>query len=184
MHLLQRHPGSHVRWIVLSGTRQRAEEAEQSARALLDGLAEPDIVVFTFRDGFFPFQGAAVKEAFEALKAEPAPDLIFTHARSDLHQDHRLVSELTWNTWRSQLILEYEIPKYDGDLARPGVYVPLSRDLVKRKLDHLESHFASQRGKPWYDREVFLAVMRVRGMESRSPSGYAEAFFARKLVLV
>ncbi|MEJ2288059.1 MAG: PIG-L family deacetylase [Deinococcales bacterium] len=183
LHLVKLHPASHVRWIVLSSTPERADEARESASTLLSDFLEPEILVFDFRDGFLPYQGMAVKEAFESLKGGPAPDVIFTHAHTDLHQDHRLAAELTWNTWRDNLILEYEIPKYDGDLARPGVYVPLSQDIVNVKLDHLERNFASQRSKPWYDRETFQGLMRLRGLECRAPSGYAEAFQARKLVL-
>ncbi len=127
--------------------------------------------------------GAEVKDYFERLKGELSPDVVFTHQRADLHQDHRLVSELTWNTFRNHLVLEYEIPKYDGDIGSPNVFVPLSESVSARKIDALLEHFASQRDKRWFTRDLFEASLRLRGMESNSPSGHAEAFYCRKLVL-
>jgi len=140
------------------------------------------IVIKKFRDGFLPYEGGLVKEAFEELKHEVSPDLVLTHARSDLHQDHRLVSELTWNTFRDHLILEYEIPKYDGDLGAPNVFVPLSESLCQRKIDALLASFPSQAGRRWFTEDLFRALLRLRGMECNAPSGYAEAFYGRKLV--
>jgi LmbE family N-acetylglucosaminyl deacetylase len=140
-------------------------------------------LVHGFRDGFFPYVGGEVKDAFEELKARVVPDIVFTHTRHDLHQDHRLVCELTWNTWRDQLILEYEIPKYDGDLGIPNVYVPVEEDLAREKTALLLRLFGSQTEKHWFDEELFVGLMRLRGMEGRSPSGYAEAFTCRKLAL-
>jgi LmbE family N-acetylglucosaminyl deacetylase len=140
-------------------------------------------VLESFRDGFLPYEGAAVKERFERLKGEVAPDLILTHARLDRHQDHRLVCELTWNTFRDHLILEYEIPKYDGDLGTPNLFVPLSREQAGRKVELLLRHFGSQRSRDWFDAETFQGLMRLRGVEARSPSGLAEAFHAPKLGL-
>ncbi len=136
-----------------------------------------------FRDGFLRYEGAQVKEAFEALKTEGAPDVIFTHARGDLHQDHRTVSDLTWNTFRSHLIMEYEIPKYDGDLGQPNAYVEVSEANVHRKSDYLTAFYASQAERPWFSPSTFESLMRIRGVESNSPSGYAEAFHLRKVSL-
>ena len=127
------------------------------------------------RDGYLPYEASEVKDTFEALKARVDPDLVLTHTRDDLHQDHRLVCDLTWNTFRDHLVLEYEIPKYDGDLGRPNAFVALEDDVVARKLELLEAHFGSQRSKDWFDDGVFRGLMRLRGMECRSPSGYAEA---------
>jgi hypothetical protein len=141
------------------------------------------IIIRKFRDGFLPHEGREVKEAFEELKEGPSPDLILTHYRGDLHQDHRLISELTWNTFRNHLILEYEIPKYDGDLGTPNVFVPVDEPLCQRKIDTILENFASQAGKRWFTPEVFRALLRLRGMECNSPSDYAEAFYCRKLVV-
>jgi LmbE family N-acetylglucosaminyl deacetylase len=172
-----------VDWIVLSGDARRAREARRSATRLLRGAAAIDVEVAEFRDGFFPFEGAAIKEQFERLKQRAKPDLVFTHRGDDAHQDHRMVSELTWNTFRDNCILEYEVPKYDGDLGRPNVFVPLSAGIRGRKVRHLMSAFPSQRSKRWYSASTFEGLMRLRGVECSAPDGYAEAFYARKLVL-
>ena len=140
-------------------------------------------VLAAFRDGFLPFVGAEVKDFFEALKRTTAPDLVFTHHRDDRHQDHRIVSELTWNTFRDHAILEYEIPKWDGDFGTPNVFVPLDRATAARKIRHLLRAFPSQRGRRWYTEDVFRAVLRLRGMECNAPTGFAEAFYGRKLLL-
>ena len=171
-----------VRWVVFSARGERAKEARASAEELLEGVAGIELILHEFRDGFLPYIGAAVKESVEAMK-DFAPDLVFTHQRHDLHQDHRLVSELTWNTFRDHLILEYEIPKYDGDLGAPNVFVPLDEATCRRKVEMLMRHFGSQRSKRWFTQDVFLGLMRLRGMESGSVSPYAEAFYGRKLVL-
>ena len=136
-----------------------------------------------FRDGFLPYDGAAVKDVFERLKHEVDPDVVLTHRGGDAHQDHRLVSELTWNTFRDHLILEYEIPKYDGDLGRPNLFVPLGEPAYRRKIELLQKGFPSQQGKAWFTEDTFLALMRLRGMEANAPSRHAEGFFCRKLVL-
>ena len=136
-----------------------------------------------FRDGFLPYVGAEVKEVFEGLKRRVEPQVVFTHAGDDFHQDHRLACELTWNTFRNHLILEYEIPKVDGDMGRPNVFVPIASDVVEQKLSLLEEHFPSQSGKHWYDRETFLGLMRLRGMEAVAPERFAEAFTCRKGVI-
>ena len=181
--LTQACPGISVHWVVLAAPGERGAEARASADAMLADAAETVVEVHAFRDGYLPHESAAVKDTFEGLKSQMTPDLVLTHAREDLHQDHRLVCELTWNTFRDHLILEYEIPKWDGDLGRPNVYVPLGERQVERKLALLADQFSSQRGKDWYDDDVFRGLMRVRGMECRSPSGFAEAFTGRKLTL-
>jgi len=171
-----------VRWVVFSAAGERAREARASAAELLDGVARAEVVLHEFRDGYLPYLGPPVKDSVEAMK-DFSPDVIFTHQRHDLHQDHRLVSELTWNAFRDHLILEYEIPKYDGDLGAPNVFVPLDEATCRRKVDVLMRHFGSQRSKRWFTEDLFLGLMRLRGMESGSGSGFAEAFYGRKLVL-
>jgi LmbE family N-acetylglucosaminyl deacetylase len=166
-------------WVVLSASDARGLEARGSAQAFLAGV-DADIRLASFRDAFFPHD-EGVKEFFEQLKRDIVPDVVFTHARSDLHQDHRVVCELTWNTFRDHLILEYEVPKYDGDLGAPNVFVPVAEELARRKCELLAEHFASQRAKDWFTDDVFLGLMRLRGVESRSPTGFAEAFYGRKL---
>jgi LmbE family N-acetylglucosaminyl deacetylase len=170
-----------VTWIVLGADRIREQEARASAASFLGAAAT--VECHGFRDGYFPYVGGSVKDVFEELKSRLDPDLILTHVRHDLHQDHRLVCELTWNTWRDHLILEYEIPKYDGDLGAPNVFVPVSAEHAREKVRLLAGSFASQSDKHWFDEEVFLGLMRLRGMEARSPTGYAEAFVCRKLTL-
>ena len=183
LRLAQNYPDATVHWVVLSADGIRADEARLSATAFLEGYASSRIIVESFRDGFFPYTGGDVKAFFEELKGDVAPDLIFTHQRLDLHQDHRIVSELTWNTFRNHLILEYEIPKYDGDLGAPNVFIPLSVEISKQKIDSILTHFATQLGKHWLTEDLLLALLRLRGMESNSPSKRAEAFYCRKLVL-
>ena len=172
-----------VHWVVLAAPGARADEARASAEALLASAGECTIEIHAFRDGYLPHTAAEVKDTFEDLKARFDPELVLTHARDDLHQDHRLACELTWNTFRDHLILEYEIPKWDGDVGRPNVYVPLTADQAEAKLALLDRHFGSQRGKDWYDPDVFRGLMRIRGMECRAPSGLAEAFVGRKLTI-
>jgi LmbE family N-acetylglucosaminyl deacetylase len=181
--LARRYPHLRITWVVLSAKDQRGEEAAASADAFLAGLAEPTVIVKGFRDGFLPYHGAEVKDFFEELQGVVSPDVVFTHQGRDAHQDHRLASELTWNTWRDHLILEYEIPKYDGDLGQPNVFMPLSEDVCARKIQLLLEHFGSQRRKRWFTEDLFRGLMRLRGMECNSPSGYAEAFYGRKLAL-
>lgn len=169
-------------WVVFSASGLRRQEAAKAAELFTAGC-EKEIVLRDFRDGFLPYNGGEVKDVFEQMKSQMNPDLIFTHWRGDAHQDHRLLSELTWNTFRNHLILEYEIPKYDGDMGQPNLFVPLAVPFYERKIDHLFAAFESQRAKRWFDRETFLGLMRIRGMESNSPSGYAEAFHARKVMV-
>jgi LmbE family N-acetylglucosaminyl deacetylase len=172
-----------VHWCVLSGAGERQEEARASACDFLAAADHRKIEVMNFRDGFFPEQGDEIKLWFEALKGRINPDVIICHRQDDAHQDHRQVARLTWNTFRDHLILEYEIPKWDGDMTRPNLYVPVSAPVIQRKVDLLASHFASQRCKDWFDAEAFLGLARLRGMECRAPERYAEAFTARKLAL-
>ena len=183
LSLARANPGLAVDWVVLAASGNRAGEARRSAEVLLADAAESSVEVHAFRDGYLPHTAAEVKDAFEELKARVQPDLVLTHTTDDLHQDHRFVCELTWNTFRDHVVLEYEIPKWDGDTGRPNVYVPLEESVVEEKLELLGRHFETQRGKDWYDVEVFRGLMRIRGMECRAPSGYAEAFVARKLSL-
>jgi LmbE family N-acetylglucosaminyl deacetylase len=172
-----------VRWVVFSSDEQREREALRSAEAFLCDVTTKKVTVLGLRDGFFPYVGAELKEHFEQLKAEFSPDLILTHYRNDLHQDHRLVSELTWNTFRNHLILEYEVPKYDGDFGSPNFFVPLDESTCHRKIDTILGAFQSQNEKRWFSRELFSAVLRLRGMEANACSGYAEGFYCRKAVL-
>ncbi len=169
-----------VVWVVLCSTPERATEARASAAAFLADVPRSRVIVHGHRDGFLPYEGAAVKEAFEALKREVSPDLVLTHHRDDRHQDHRLVSELTWNTWRDHLILEYEIPKYDGDFGSPNLFSAIPAATLERKISLVLQHFGSQAGKQWFDPELFRAVARLRGMECGAPEGLAEAFYCRK----
>jgi LmbE family N-acetylglucosaminyl deacetylase len=171
-----------VCWVVLSGQGPRIEEARASAEAMLAGVADRDIRQPGFRDGFFPYDGADIKGFFEDLKAFQ-PDVIFTHQRNDLHQDHRITCELTWNTFRNHLVLEYEVPKYDGDMGRPNLYVPLDEETRRRKIEHLMEHFATQSSRHWFKEELFSGLLRLRGMECNSPTAHAEAFYSRKAVL-
>jgi LmbE family N-acetylglucosaminyl deacetylase len=181
--LIQRFRKIHVEWVVLSAVGKRATEARQGARLFLNGAQSSRVRLHRFRDGFFPYEGARIKEAFEQLKAGPPPDLVLTHYRDDRHQDHRVVSDLTWNTFRDHWILEYEIPKFDGDLGSPNFFVPLDNETSERKAQYLERSFGSQRDKHWFTKETFMGLMRLRGMECRAPGGYAEAFYSRKTVL-
>jgi LmbE family N-acetylglucosaminyl deacetylase len=183
LHLIESLPSVEVWWAVLSARDARAEEVHQSAEAFLEGTADRRIIVREFRDGFFPYEGGPIKDFFEDLKRQIAPDLIFTHNRKDLHQDHRVTSELTWNTFRDHLILEYEVPKYDGDFGSPNVFFHLSEAIANRKVENLLAFFQTQRDRRWFTEDLFLSTMRIRGMESNSPTRYAEGFYGRKVVL-
>ena len=183
LNLTERRRDVSVTWVVFSGDAAREREALASAALFLAAARESTVTVHRFRDGFFPYVGAAIKEQFEALKRTVTPDLVLTHHGGDRHQDHRLISELTWNTFRDHLILEQEIPKYDGDLGAPNVFVPLQPAHCEAKVTNILECFPSQHDHPWFTRETFMALMRLRGVESNAPSGYAEAFYCRKAVL-
>jgi LmbE family N-acetylglucosaminyl deacetylase len=172
-----------VCWVVLSGKDARAEEARVSAEALLAGAPDHQILQPGFRDGFFPYDGAEIKGFFEDLKSFE-PDLILTHQRDDLHQDHRLTCQLSLNTFRDHLILEYEVPKYDGDMGRPNVFVPINDEIRRRKVEHLLTYFDTQLSRRWFTEDLFSGLLRLRGMECNSPSNFAEAFYSRKTVLL
>jgi len=183
LRLAQQYPNWVFHWVVFSAHGTRAEEANHAARLFVGSTSLKGPLLKTFADGFLPFVGAEVKSAFEELKHAISPDLIFTSNRMDAHQDHRLIGELTWNTFRNHLILEYEIPKYDGDLGRPSVFVPIEAEVCHKKVRYLMDAFRSQHTKPWFQESTFLSLLRLRGMECNAPSGYAEAFYCRKLVL-
>jgi LmbE family N-acetylglucosaminyl deacetylase len=182
LRLLSHNQNLEVVWVVFSSSKEREREARNSAELFLQQAKQKEIIVNDFRDGFFPFDGAKIKDLFEGLK-RVAPDLILTHSRKDAHQDHRLIAELTWNTFRDHLILEYEIPKYDGDMGQPSVFVTLEPEVCQRKVGYIMDAFQSQHTKRWFQKDTFLSLMRLRGMECNAPSGYAEAFYCRKLVL-
>jgi LmbE family N-acetylglucosaminyl deacetylase len=179
---LDENPSAEVYWIVLGAAGERRAEAVQSANLFLARARRKEIVVKEFRDGYFPYIGAEIKDFFEELKRTCAPDVILTHYREDLHQDHRLVSELTWNTFRSHLILEYEIVKYDGDLGSPNFFVHLTESIAQRKIRIILECFQSQKEKNWFTEDAFSSILRLRGIESNAPGKYAESFHCRKMV--
>lgn len=181
--LAQRHPNMEIHWVVLTSEGSRRQEAEASAARFTRNAARAQVHLHGLRDGFLPYSGGEVKEVFESLKGIVSPDLIFTHWQGDAHQDHRLLSELTWNTWRDHCILEYEIPKYDGDMGTPNFFVPLDESACETKIEYLMQFFGSQRNRRWFEPATFRALMRLRGMECNSASGYAEAFYCRKMAL-
>ena len=184
LRLVELYPDISFTWVVLSATGERRNEALGSATSLLQHVLEPNVIVKDFRDGYFPFVGIEVKDYFEELKKEISPDVIFTHRREDLHQDHHVVADLTRNTFRDHLILEYEIPKYDGDLGAPNVFIPLDETTARRKVSHLMAAFASQTKRQWFTEDTFMSLLRLRGIEANSPTGYAEGFYCRKLTLL
>jgi LmbE family N-acetylglucosaminyl deacetylase len=184
LRLIEEHSSLRIHWIVFSAPGDRAREARESANSFLEGAGEKKIVVMDHRDGFFPYDGEEIKEYFENLKQSVSPEVIFTHYRHDLHQDHRLICELTWNTFRNHLILEYEIPKFDGDLSSPNFFISLDRNICDHKVAYLLTHFRSQESRHWFSEETFLSIMRLRGVESRAPEGYSEAYYCRKIILI
>jgi len=183
LEMLRRRKEVSVAWVVFSVSDERREEAQCAARRFLERATHTEISFHGFEDGFLPHVAADVKRRFEELKGLPDPDLVFTHWSGDAHQDHRLVSELSWNTFRDHLILEYEIPKYDGDLGRPNLYLPLGNGALDEKISILMECHRSQARKDWFDEDVFRGLARIRGMECRASSGYAEAYHQRKAVL-
>jgi len=179
--LLERHESIAVRWVVLSGNEDRKREADKSAKVFLKNAGDGAVETRSFRDGYFPSVIAEIKDYFELDLKKFDPTIIFTHRRDDLHQDHRVICELTWNTFRSHLVLEYEIPKWDGDLGNPNFFVHLEQAHYEGKISRLMSGFPSQADKHWFSEETFMAIMRIRGLESNAPSHYAEGFHARKV---
>ncbi len=183
LQLLSGYSNVDVRWIVFSSNAEREKEARASADLFLKKAKHKKVVVRHFRDGFFPYDGAKIKDSLEKMGKDLNPDLIFTHYRDDRHQDHRVVSDLTWNTFRRHLILEYEIPKYDGDMGSPNWFVPLKPKVCERKIKHICEMFKTQQVKGWLTEDTFLALMRLRGVECQAADKYAEAFYCRKLTL-
>jgi LmbE family N-acetylglucosaminyl deacetylase len=183
LRLTEDYPSCVFHWVVFSAIGARGIEAQQSAERFVRSADLRGPLLKAFPDSFMPFVGAEIKAVFEELKQGISPDLVFTHSRTDAHQDHRLISELTWNTFRNHLIFEYEIPKYDGDMGQPSVFVPLPWELCQKKIRLIMDAFQSQHNKHWFQQDTFLSLMRLRGMECNSPSGYAEAFYCRKLTL-
>ena len=182
MRLAEEYIDLDIKWIVFTSDPERKLEASRSADHFLSNISSREVHLLDNRDGFLPYEGARVKDLFEDLKRFK-PDVIFTHFRHDLHQDHRCVCDLTWNTFRNHFILEYEIPKYDGDLGSPNFFIPLDHAVASRKVEALQRYYPSQSGKHWFDKETFFSLMRIRGMESASESRFAEGFYLRKAVL-
>ena len=180
---LEEHDDLEFYWVVLSSNSKRKKEALKGADLFLKGAHKQTVLVESFRDGFFPYIGTEIKEYFEALKQRVTPDLVLTHYRDDLHQDHRLVSDLTWNTFRRELILEYEIPKYDGDLGQPNLFTHLTEAVCRRKIQYILDIYKTQTQKHWLTEETLRAILRLRGVESRAAEKYAEAFYCRKMIL-
>jgi LmbE family N-acetylglucosaminyl deacetylase len=183
LKLIENYKKVIIYWVVFSSNEQRLLEATASANLFLKEVQTKKILIKDFRDGFLPFHGIEVKECFEQIKQEFSPDMIFTHFRDDRHQDHRLISDLTWNTFRNHLILEYEIPKYDGDLGIPNFFVHLDESFCRRKIQYILDAFKTQNNKQWFAEDTFRSMLRIRGIESNSPSKYAEAFYCRKLFI-
>lgn len=184
LKLLDANPGIAVEWVVLSAEGDREEEARSSAERFLSAASESSIRIEAFRERYFPYVGDEVKEYFDGLASQVAPDLVFSHRLEDRHQDHRITAELVENTFRDHLILQYEIPKYDGDLATPNVYVELEPEILDRKIQYLVEEFRTQAGRYWFTEDTFRSMARIRGIESRAISGFAEGFHCRKLVML
>ncbi len=182
LKLINSYSNLEFRWVVFSSDQIRKKEALQSANQFLSKAEKYAVDILSFEDGFFPYNGGEIKNYFEKLKLSFSPDLIFTHYKTDYHQDHRLISELTWNTFRNHLILEYEVLKYDGDLGRPNFFVHLSKENAVNKINLITKNFISQKNKTWFDEETFKSILRIRGVESNAPEKYAEAFYVRKLI--
>jgi LmbE family N-acetylglucosaminyl deacetylase len=180
---IQEDRGLEVYWVVLSSNHERRKEASRSADLFLQAAGKKKVFIESFRDGFFPYQGAEIKEYFEVLKKRVSPDIVLTHYRDDRHQDHRLVSDLTWNTFRREPILEYEIPKYDGDLGHPNFFVHLDQAICRKKIKNILAVFKTQTGKHWLTEDTLRAILRLRGVESHAEEKFAEAFYCRKMIL-
>jgi LmbE family N-acetylglucosaminyl deacetylase len=181
MRLLSERAGSRVHWVVFAASAERQREARASAAAILAGARDATVEVHDFRESYFPYVGDRIKDEFEKLRPRVRPDVVFTHRARDLHQDHRVIGELTWNTFRDEVVLEYEIPKYEGDLGQPNVFVDLERQVADRKIALLMEHFVTQRQRRWFRPETFEALLRLRGVECAAATGLAEGFHARKL---
>lgn len=182
LKLIKEYDHAVFHWIVFSSDPSRADEARASADLFLKGAKEKTIVIKDFRNGYFPYVGGEIKDYFEHLKTAVEPDIIFTHYRDDRHQDHRLISDLTWNTYRNHHILEYEIVKYDGDMSSPNFYVGLDSGTCHKKIKYIIDSFRSQRDKNWFAEDAFLSIMRIRGIESNAPGKFAEGYFCRKIL--
>jgi len=183
LQLLRTRRNLAFHWVVFSSGADREREARRSASLFLKTAANKQVTVLDFRNSFFPSEFSRIKEFFEDLKTQVSPDMILTHTRDDLHQDHRSINQLTWNTWRNHFILEYEIPKYDGDLGRPNFYVPFDRQVAALKVKYLMSCFKTQNNKHWFTEDTFQGLMRIRGLEANAPGNFAEGYYARKAVL-
>ncbi len=183
LSIIENNPGANVTWVVFTSNEKRKVEATAGAKLFCEHANSLDLKIFELRDSFLPYQGEVLKETFESIRKEINPNLIFTHYRHDLHQDHRLVSELTWNTFRNHFILEYEVPKWDGDLGRPNSFVHLDEITATKKIEYLQQTYNSQQIKSWFTDDLFWSLMRIRGMESNSSSRIAEAFYSRKSVI-
>ena len=183
LRMIEQNPNVNIFWAVFSGDEIRGAEAQRSADAYLKGLKRSTVITHNFRDGHFPIAFAEIKQVFEQIKKQFTPDVIFTHTREDRHQDHRVIHDLTCNTWRDHAVLEYEIPKFDGDLGLPNMFAPVAQGVLRRKVEMLHEHFKSQTDKQWFTEEAFFALPRIRGIECNSPTRYAEAFHARKICL-
>ena len=183
LHLIEKFPEAHFDWVVFSSTPERAEEAIRSSDLMLAGARSKNVIIQNFRNGYFPYIGDQIKDYFESLKAQMQPDLIFTHHSEDRHQDHQILAELTWNTFRNHLIYEYEIPKYDGGLGSPNCFIPASQAFSDKKIATLMKCFVSETSKPWFSSETFAAMLRLRGVECNSATGLAEAFYCKKFLI-
>jgi LmbE family N-acetylglucosaminyl deacetylase len=183
LKLAEEYKNVEVHWVVLGSSSQRNKEAVASANEFLADAKRKTIVIKHFKESFFPYVGSEIKNFFERLKKQVSPDIIFTHYRHDLHQDHRLISELTWNTYRDHFILEYEIIKYDGDLGSPNLFVHLDEKISRKKINLIMDSFKSQRNRDWFTPDAFLSMLRIRGIESKAPQKYAEAFYCRKILV-
>jgi LmbE family N-acetylglucosaminyl deacetylase len=183
LRLLKDGHETDICWIVFSSNEQRAHEAAESANLFLADSPRKRVIVEQFRESFFPYVATQIKDYFEKIKVEFDPDIIFTHYRNDQHQDHRLIHDLTWNTFRNHMILEYEIMKYDGDLGNPNLFMHLDKTTCSRKIEHILRSFHSQKERSWFREDVFLSLLRLRGMECNAPEEYAEGFYCRKAVV-
>ncbi len=179
--LRRKYPEARFHWHTFCSNDVRRKEHQASARSFLG--TDEHATTETFRDGFLPYVGGDVKDCFESLKKRIQPDVIFTHYRDDRHQDHRLVCELTWNTFRNHLVLEYEIPKWDGDLGIPNTFVELTPRDLDQKVAFLHEAYASQRERQWFDADTIKGLARLRGIEANAADRYAEAFYCRKATI-